>query len=80
LIIEDLFKASKWFKKPGNGPTLLDRRVSALVYSDPAVWGSGYHEMTVQKLLSVIGSAETNGIALYKSTNADKTEFTKLNP
>lgn len=80
LIVTDPSKANNWFRTPGNGPLLLYNKLLQMVYSDPQVFTNQFHELTVQKLHLLIGSSANSGIALYKSSNADKTTYSQLNP
>ena len=59
------------------------RVIRNLIYEDPwkqlAGAGTNRRALGIQFLKDLLGSSSINGLGLYKSVNADKTEFVKLN-
>ena len=80
LIVADASKANNWFRTPGNGPLALHKRLLQMVYSDPRVFTNEFHQLTLEKLLLIIGSSANSGITLYKSNNNNKSTYSQLNP
>jgi hypothetical protein len=80
LIVTDPQKASIWFRVPGNGPLALYNRLLQLVWGDPRSSTNEFQQVTIEKLLLILGSSGNSGISLYKSNNAEKTTYSKLNP
>ena len=79
LVVENSKKANTFFRTPGNGPLLLYNKLLQLVHADPRVYTSEFQNLTIEKLLLILGSSASHGIALYKSNNVTKTTYTKLN-
>ena len=79
LVIENPQKLNQWFTTTGNGPVVLANRFNTMVNSDSRVWTSEFQNLTIEKLLGILGNSSVCGIGIYQSSNSERTTFTKLN-
>jgi hypothetical protein len=79
LVVENPQKANAFFRTQGNGPLLLYNKLLQMVYNDPRSSTNLFHQVSVEKLRLILGNSAISGIGIYKSSNPEKTLYTKLN-
>ena len=78
MVIENPQKVDNWFRTCGISRFALQDTMQARILRDPN-YSTNFQEVSISKLLELIGNSSSSGIALYHSTNALKTTFAKLN-
>lgn len=78
FAIQDVTKANAFFRAINSGRDNILDQYSNLLQAN-ANYNSNYQKAGQETVIAIIGAAALNGIGFYKSTNAAKTQYQKLN-